>query len=107
MQQSNIPEQIEVLVEQKKNLVTKKPWNKKILNLAVNTEYDQKEQMFRNFLGSIGPLSSPVLSYEFDAGAIMPQNMTILWLDPMDRVADVNYIVDESMAVRIESNFII
>ncbi|XP_058802558.1 xylosyltransferase oxt isoform X3 [Phymastichus coffea] len=95
--QSNVPQQIEVLIEQKKNLVTNKPWSTKTLSLTVNTDYDQKEQMFRNFLGSIGPLSNPVLSYEFDAGSIMPQNMTILWLDPMDRVAEINYLNEESI----------
>lgn len=69
--------------------------------MTINTDYDQKEQMFRNFLGGVGPMSSPVLAYEFDASVPLPQNFTVLWLDPLDRLADINYLqIEESSLVR-------
>ena len=69
------------------------------MSLTVNTDYDQKEQMFRNFLGGVGPLSSPVLAYEFDSGVAVPQNLTVLWIDPLDKLADVNYLQIEESAL--------
>lgn len=78
---------------------TSRSWVGKILGLKVNTEYDQKEQMFRNFLASIGPLSTPVLAYEFDAAVEVPLNLTILWLDPKEKIADVSNLVVEDSAL--------
>ncbi|XP_011505061.1 PREDICTED: xylosyltransferase oxt [Ceratosolen solmsi marchali] len=94
---TELPEQLEALVYSRRNLSMSKSWLGKIVSLTVNTEYDQKEQMFRNFLGGIGPLSSPVFAYEFDANVIAPLNLTILWLDPVNRLAEVNQLrIEES-----------
>lgn len=76
-------------------------WFGKIRNLSVNTDYDQKEQTFRNLMGSIGPYSSPILAYEFDTGITVPQNISVLWIDPQGRLADVNHILLEEMALVI------
>jgi hypothetical protein len=98
--QAEFPEQLEALIYSRRNLSTSKSWLGKIASLSVNTDYDQKEQMFRNFLGGMGPLSSPVLSYEFDAEMMVPQNLTVLWLDPIDRLAEVNQLrIEESNLV--------
>ncbi|XP_014216073.1 xylosyltransferase oxt [Copidosoma floridanum] len=96
--QNDFPEQLEALVQPRRNLSTSKLWLNKILLLTVNTEYDQKEQIFRNFLTAMGPLSEPVLAYEFDADLpkSLPLNITVAWIDPLDRLAEINYLlVDE------------
>ena len=91
---------MEALIHPIHNLSISTAWHDKILALTVNTEYDQKEQTFRNYLEAIGPLSSPVLAYEFDATIILPLNATVFWIDPLDRLADVNYLqVEESTLV--------
>nr|XP_012137551.1 PREDICTED: xylosyltransferase oxt isoform X2 [Megachile rotundata] len=85
-------EQIESLVYLRRNFSTSREWLGKIQSLSVNTDYDQKEKTFRNLMGSIGPYSNPGLWYDFDAGIVTPQNLSILWVDPYGRLADVNYI---------------
>ncbi|CAK9821316.1 Xylosyltransferase oxt [Anthophora retusa] len=91
--------QIESLVYLRQNFSTSREWLGKVQSLSVNTDYDQKEKTFRNLMGSIGPYSHPVLSYEFDTGIITPQNLSILWVDPYGRLADVNYVQLEEMAL--------
>ncbi|XP_066603549.1 xylosyltransferase oxt isoform X2 [Prorops nasuta] len=83
---------IEALVYLKQNISTSREWLGKIQSLYVNVDYDQKEQIFRNVMGSMGPFSSPVLSYEFDASVTLPQNLTVLWIDPHGHLVDVNCI---------------
>ena len=85
-------ERIEVLVYLRHNFSTSREWLGKIQSLFINTDYDQKEKMFRNLMGSVGPYSYPILSYEFDTAITVPQNLSILWVDPYGRLADVNYI---------------
>ncbi|XP_033317275.1 xylosyltransferase oxt [Bombus bifarius] len=85
-------EQIEALIYLRQNFSTSREWLGKIQSLSVNTDYDQKEKTFRNLMGSIGPYSYPVLSYEFDTTLTIPQNLSILWVDPYGRLAEVNYI---------------
>lgn len=92
-------EQIESLIYLRHNFSTSREWLGKIQSLSVNTDYDQKEKTFRNLMGSIGPYSYPVLSYEFDTGVTTPQNLSILWVDPYGRLADVNYIQLEEMTL--------
>lgn len=92
---------------------TLETWYKPLSNLAINkentlsneikifrvsSEYDQKEMIFRNFANILGPLSEPVLLYQWSS---FPErklgNLTIVWLDPTGVVADVNNL-------RIEKN---
>jgi len=82
-------------------------WSGKIRNLSVGTDYDQKEQKFRNLMGSIGPYSNPVLAYEFDSGITLPQNISVLWIDPYGHLADVNHILLEEMTLVIIILFIL
>lgn len=90
--QAEFPEQIEALVHLRKYLSTSSAWLGKIRNLNVNTDYDQKEQTFRNLINGLGPFSSPILAYEFEPEVLTPQNVTILWIDPLGVLADVNYM---------------
>ncbi|XP_012284899.1 xylosyltransferase oxt [Orussus abietinus] len=90
--QSDFPEHIESLIYLKRNFSTSRSWLGRIQSLVVNTNYDQKEQTFRNLIGSIGPMSSPVLAYQFDAGLATPRNLTVLWVDPRGRLANVNHL---------------
>lgn len=64
----------------------------------VSSEYDQKETSFRNYANILGPLSEPVLLYQFSS---IPdkktENFTMIWLDPAGVTADINGIhVDEN-----------
>ncbi|KAL0117574.1 hypothetical protein PUN28_010406 [Cardiocondyla obscurior] len=90
---------VEALISLRHNFSTSKLWSGKIRSLSVSTDYDQKEQTFRNLIGSMGPYSAPVLAYEFDAGITMPQNISVLWIDPFGRLADVNYLLLEEMTL--------
>ncbi|KAG7199452.1 hypothetical protein KM043_014078 [Ampulex compressa] len=92
-------ERIETLVHLRRNFSTSRLWLGKIQSLLVNTEYDQKEQTFRNLMGSMGPYSNPVLAYEFDASIVTPQNLSILWIDPSGRLADVNHLQLEELTM--------
>lgn len=105
--QQEYVERIEVLVYLRRNFSTSKQWLGKIQSLSINTDFDQKEKIFRNLIGSIGPYSYPILSYEFDTGIIVPQNLSILWVDPYGRLADVNYIQLEetSLAGHVKPQF--
>lgn len=97
-------DQVEALVSMRHNFSTSRSWSGRIRSLSVNTDYDQKEQTFRNFAGGIGPYSSPVLAYEFDAGITVPQNVSVLWIDPHGRLADANHILVEEMTLVIGYN---
>ncbi|XP_015587358.1 xylosyltransferase oxt [Cephus cinctus] len=97
--QHDFPDRIESLVYLKRNYSTSRTWLGRIQTLLVGTDYDQKEQTFRNLLGGIGPLSSPVLFYEFDAGLVTPRNLSVLWVDPHGKLADVNQLQLEEMAL--------
>ncbi|KYN31445.1 Xylosyltransferase oxt [Trachymyrmex septentrionalis] len=90
---------VEVLISMRHNFSASRLWSGKIRSLSVSTDYDQKEQTFRNLMGSIGPYSTPVLAYEFDAGITIPQNVSILWIDPHGRLADMNHILLEEMTL--------
>lgn len=64
-----------------------------IKKFKVNSEYDQKEMTFRNLGNILGPLSEPVLLYQFTANFDKyTGNFTTIWLDPTGMVADVNII---------------
>lgn len=70
---------------------------------AVSTDYDQKEQVFRNLVRSIGPFSEPSLMYHFVPSAediSTSSNLTFLWFDSAGNIADVNdAFVDEGNVI--------
>jgi protein xylosyltransferase len=66
----------------------------------VGTDYDQKEQIFRNFAGSIGPQSEPTLAYHVYSSE--PLNITFVWVNPSHSVQAVNnYSVSGGETVRL------
>jgi hypothetical protein len=77
--------------------------------ISVGTEFDPKELIFRNTLSAIGPLSKPVLTYEFE-DATLEQNVTaqVVWRDPVGRSVSIsnvpianNTYVKESIELKV------
>ncbi|XP_063992970.1 xylosyltransferase oxt [Diachasmimorpha longicaudata] len=97
--QNDFPERLEALVIPRRQFTASKTWSDRIRHLEVNTDYDQKEQTFRNLVGGMGPLSTPVLSYEFDAALVTPRNLSVLWIDPRGNFVDVNHLQLEEMSL--------
>lgn len=64
----------------------------------VSSDYDQKETTFRNLANILGPLSEPVLLYQFSPPIEKNfENLTVMWLDPAGVIADIIAIhVDEN-----------
>lgn len=72
-------------------------------SLLVSSDYDQKEQLSRNFLRNLGPFSEPVLVYQLGAN---PQpsayNVTLLWVDPAGQLVEVSEVhMEDGQVVRI------
>ncbi|CAG9771125.1 unnamed protein product [Ceutorhynchus assimilis] len=89
-------EDIEVAVKNfDKITVTKpRPLMDHLSFLMVSTDYDQKEQLSRNFIRILSPYSEPVLVYKFQN---LPKNgkqynLTCLWIDPVGNLRDVSGI---------------
>ncbi|XP_048525855.1 xylosyltransferase oxt [Dendroctonus ponderosae] len=83
---------VEVAVKPINKLFVKPgPLVKHLATLLVSTEFDQKEQLSRNFLRNLSPYSDPVLVYKFSAlkGAKL-YNLTCLWVDPIGVLRDVS-----------------
>lgn len=73
------------------NLITKETESIKIFR--VSSDYDQKEILFRNMANILGPLSEPVLLYQFSINLDTTANrLSVVWLDPAGVIADVNNI---------------
>lgn len=76
-------------------------------NLQINTHFDAKEKMSRNYAGAIGSYSEPVLIYQLVAGSTV-SNVTVLWLDPTQSLLDVSEIsLDETPGVRTEDGLVL
>lgn len=66
------------------------PFIDNVKTFKVSSDYDQKEQTFRNLANVLGPLSDPVLLYHFTAPFDKGfENLTLVWLDSAGVVADV------------------
>ncbi|XP_034946782.1 xylosyltransferase oxt [Chelonus insularis] len=90
---------IEALIKFKRHISINKKWLDRVVQLSVNTDYDKKEQTFRNFLNGIGPLSNPVFSYEFNDVLITPKNLTVLWIQPNGFIVDINHLEVEETSL--------
>ncbi|KAK0163016.1 hypothetical protein PV327_006732 [Microctonus hyperodae] len=97
--QNDLPDRVEALITLQRNFTASKMWSSRIKSLAINTDYDQKEQTFRNFLGGIDPMSNLILAYEFDASLVTPRNLSVLWIDPNGALVDVNNLQLEEMTL--------
>lgn len=78
-------------------------FSKRLRNFEVSTDFDQKEQVARNFAKLLGPKSELLLSYTYQGVTGSPDdaahsyNLTLLWLDPLGRLQDFNELhVEES-----------
>ena len=62
-------------------------------DIAVGTDFDPKEILFRNFFSAIGPNSKPILTYDF-VESLIDRNVSvkIIWTDPIGQVAHVHNI---------------
>lgn len=83
---------VEVAVKPINKLFVKpSPLVKHLEALLVSSEFDQKEQLSRNFLRNLSPFSDPVLVYKFKPlkGTRM-YNLTCLWVDPIGVLRDVS-----------------
>lgn len=97
---NEFPEQVESLVSLKLNITITEAWKNRIRSIVVNTDYDQKEQTFRNLHGAMSPVSSPVLAYELVPGYVLLRNLSVLWINPWGQLAYVNQLqTDETTLV--------
>lgn len=91
---------VEVAVEPKNfvGITNKYPIMKRLDLLIVSSDYDQKEQVSRNFLRILSPQSEPVLIYHFQPRyESSTYNFTTLWISPAGDIQDVvEFSVDEN-----------
>lgn len=87
---------------------------KRIKNIEVSTEYDQKEQLVRNFAKIMGPYAEPTFvlhlttaNSESNANVASSYNLTVLWLNPAGHLSDISDIyIDTSQSVSfVKSSF--
>lgn len=74
------------------------PLGKRITHLEVSTDFDQKEQISRNFAKIIAIDSELVTVLhlsESEAAAAVIYNLTVLWINPLGRLVDVTYMQAE------------
>ncbi len=58
--------------------------------MKVGSEHEQKEQIFRNFAGSLGPNSDPTLSYSVHTDESF--NISISWIDPENVIRSISTV---------------
>ncbi|KAG5670975.1 hypothetical protein PVAND_001203 [Polypedilum vanderplanki] len=75
---------------------------KKIMQLEVSTDFDQKEQMYRNFPRVIGQNLEPVLVIKL-SGMSQVENstvtLTVAWIDPNDKIEEVGELTIEDITI--------
>lgn len=66
--------------------------------ILISSDYDQKEQISRNYLRILSPFTEPVLIYLIKPHNKMSSyNFTTLWLSPAGHLMDIGYIlIDEN-----------
>uniref|UniRef100_A0A1L8E2J2 protein xylosyltransferase n=1 Tax=Nyssomyia neivai TaxID=330878 RepID=A0A1L8E2J2_9DIPT len=85
---------MEILVKPTQAVQTAKTLSlaKRIRNLEVSSDYDQKEQLARNYPRTLGPHADPTLIFRLmqadNHTAIL--NLTILWIDPTGNIGDIS-----------------
>jgi len=62
-----------------------------VQSFIVSSDFDAKEMMFRNLMRIIGPFTQPSATLELHAGPALEggMNASIIWIDPVNWVADV------------------
>lgn len=70
--------------------------SKKIEKLYISSDYDQKEQISRNFAKVLGPYSDIVLIYQFSPFTEAKIfNISCLWIDPAGKLVETTEIIVE------------
>lgn len=65
----------------------------------MNTNFDAKEKMSRNYVNAIGPNDEPVLIYFISSGSPV-SNISVVWVNPVKNIEDVGEIaLDENLGV--------
>lgn len=81
------------------------PLGKRIRYLEVSTDFDQKEQISRNFAKILGPQSEPVVVLHLgpsESDTTVTYNFTVVWINPTGKIADVSDLhVDDTNAMTI------
>lgn len=90
--------EVAVRLNYKTEVAKASPLMEHLQSLTVSSDYDQKEQISRNFLKLLSSYSEPVAVYKFKAFKTSKQyNLTCLWVDPAGNLRDVSVLsVDEN-----------
>lgn len=70
-------------------------------NFIVSSDFDQKEQMSRDFIRLISPYTEPVLIHQWASGEPGEQifTVTFLWLNPYGELGNVTSVTIEGSAI--------
>lgn len=81
------------------------PLGKRIRYLEVSTDFDQKEQISRNFAKILGPHSEPVVVLHLsasDSETTVTYNLTVVWINPTGKIADISDLhIEDTNAMTI------
>ncbi|KAJ6642112.1 Xylosyltransferase oxt [Pseudolycoriella hygida] len=81
------------------------PVGQRIRYLEVSTDFDQKEQISRNFAKIMGPHSEPIVVLHLgpsESDTTTSYNMTIVWINPTGKIADISDLhIEDSNAMTI------
>lgn len=70
----------------------------------MSSDFDQKEQISRNLLMTLGPFSEPAIVFHFTAGT-STYNVSFLWVDPIGQIVDISeFHIEEGNVVNIKKN---
>lgn len=81
------------------------PLGKRIRYLEVSTDFDQKEQISRNFAKILGPKSEPVVVLHLgpsESDTTVTYNLTVVWINPTGKIADISDLhIEDTNAMTI------
>lgn len=81
------------------------PLGKRIRYLEVSTDFDQKEQISRNFAKILGPHSEPVVVLHLggsESDTTVTYNLTVLWINPTGKISDISDLhIEDTNAMTI------
>ncbi|VVC31413.1 Hypothetical protein CINCED_3A008702 [Cinara cedri] len=78
-------------------MYNKDPINR-LLNFIVSSDFDQKEQMSRDFIRLISPYTEPVLIHQWASGEQI-FTVTFLWLNPYGELANITSVTIEGSSL--------
>ncbi|CAG5128244.1 unnamed protein product, partial [Candidula unifasciata] len=87
LKETNMSTMLEVHVEQKHyyTVVDAKASSGRLLSLEVGSDFDMKEQIFRNYGSLLGPYDDISLRHEWSPGTEL--TVSIAWVDPTNEIA--------------------